>query len=938
LNDAGITPCGPECAKGSFILGRGSYITAGAHNLVQRSLIAEQTASIVREMVPGFTEDQASELKSDLVTRLMPFGSEAAPSVMPNISAGRVANRLGLMGPNYTIDAACASSLFALDAAARDLASGRSDLALAGGVHIFNNVAFLNVFCALGAMSRQDRICPFDSKADGLLPGEGAGIVVLKRLSDAERDGSRIYAVISGIGTSSDGRSTGVAAPAVDGEVLALERAYRAAGVETRTVELLEAHGTATAAGDAAEIESLRRVFGEKGENEPRTCALGSVKSMIGHAMPAAGIAGFIKAAMSLYHRILPPTINCETPNPEFGLDQTPFYISTETRPWFKTSHDVPRRAGVNAFGFGGVNAHVVLEQYGSKGSLPDGAADIRMPAENPGDSLRWDAALFLFSSETRDGLAEKCTKTAESIENQGRACVFALCEKILSSYVAGRHRLAVVAGSAGDLAKKLRQASARLSEPERSRIKDAKGIYYFSSPLGKTGKTAFMFPGEGSSYTNMMMDLCLYFPAVRRSFERINCAVTSRYENRTFPATRFVFPAAMLTEDEKKALEAEFWKVDSGLQAILASSLAVNELLSGFGVVPDMIAGHSAGEYSAWIASGILDTDDFHQKQEDIARVYAESGSQRIQTSMTAVSAGRKKVEPLVEQIEGEIHISNDNCPHQVVVVGEAGAMERFRERLKSEKIFYTDLPSGEVHHTPLAADQEKPLYKAFSGLDIRTPETTVYSAVSAGPYPENKDEILDLMVGYWLRPLAFRQTVEKMYEDGARIFVEVGPGNNLCGFVDDTLRGKPVMTAASNTPRRSGPAQFCHVLAMLAAQHVPVLVEPMIAAAGKMARFPDKSGQGSRSRKPSKTAVNMDLALPELGLAKDAAVKWREKISAGQQPRNSSPAQKEPGGIEEAGGSGPMHRYLETMSRFLDLQKQVAELASGAGRQGGN
>jgi acyl transferase domain-containing protein len=219
----------------------------------------------------------------------------------------------------------------------------------------------LTIFSQLGALSRREEIRPFDKDADGTLLGEGLGFVVLKRLADAERDKDRIYAVIKGVGVASDGRAVGVMAPRLEGEELAMQKAYRAAGVSPQTVGLIEAHGTGTPVGDFTEIEALKSVFGPRTDRLPNV-AVGTVKSMISHTVPAAGVAGMIKASLALRHKVLPPTLHCEEPNPRFELEKTPFYINTETRPWLTI--EGLRRAGVSAFGFGGINAHVVLEEY----------------------------------------------------------------------------------------------------------------------------------------------------------------------------------------------------------------------------------------------------------------------------------------------------------------------------------------------------------------------------------------------------------------------------------------------------------------------------------------------------------------------------------------------------------------------------------------------
>lgn len=362
LRDAGYLERPFTRERTSIILGRANQMSRGHVTGLQHGFILDQTAQILRRLHPQCPEEEIQRIRQELKSHLPPFNSETAPGLIPNVVSGLVANRLDLQGASYTVDAACASSLIAIDQAVQDLLGHRCDMALAGGVQSETPAPFFMVFCNLGALSRTGQIRPFDKDADGTLLGEGVGMVVLKRQEDAERDNDRIYALIKGIGVASDGRGKAVLVPRVEGQSLALRRAYESAKIDPGTVGLIEAHGTGTVVGDLAEIQSMTQVFGFRNGSFP-SCAIGSVKSMISHAIPAAGVAGVIKTALALYHRILPPTLNYEGPNPKFQLDKTPFYVNTETRPWIHGSA-VPRRAGVNAFGFGGINAHVILEEH----------------------------------------------------------------------------------------------------------------------------------------------------------------------------------------------------------------------------------------------------------------------------------------------------------------------------------------------------------------------------------------------------------------------------------------------------------------------------------------------------------------------------------------------------------------------------------------------
>ncbi|MBX6316248.1 MAG: polyketide synthase, partial [Isosphaeraceae bacterium] len=294
---------------------------------------------------------------------LLPEWTEDSfPGFLLNVTAGRVANRFDLGGANYTVDAACGSSLAAAALAVRELETGAADLVILGGADTVQNPFTYLAFSKTQAFSPRGRCRPFDASADGIVISEGIGVVILKRLADAERDGDRIYAVIKGIGCSSDGRARGLTAPCGEGQTRALARAYEKAGIDPSTIGYFEAHGTGTAVGDVVEVNALSAFLRAAGA-APGSSVIGSVKSLIGHTKCAAGLAGLINATWALYHRILPPTIGVERLNPKADLHDGPLHVGTRARPWLHAA-DRPRRAGVSAFGFGGTNFHAVLEAY----------------------------------------------------------------------------------------------------------------------------------------------------------------------------------------------------------------------------------------------------------------------------------------------------------------------------------------------------------------------------------------------------------------------------------------------------------------------------------------------------------------------------------------------------------------------------------------------
>lgn len=363
LRDAGLEPGEFSGERTDVILGHGTFTNPGYTNHVFHADVLDQVIDLLRETRPEYTDEELAWIWRRLRDSLPPLNAQVLPAIIPNIIAGRISNRLNLMGTSHIVDGACASTLLAMNYGVMNLLHGHSDIALVGGSQACLLPPTFMVFCSLGALSRQPALRPFDASADGTLIGEGLGMLVMKRRDDAERDGNRIYALIKGLGVASDGKSKGLLAPRLEGEALAIERAYRGAEIDPASVHLIEAHGTGIALGDQTEIHALARVFGPRNGRGP-DCAVGSVKSMIGHCVPAAGAASLIKTALALHHKILPATLGVEKPHPDLELEKTRFYINTENRPWIHRGGSFPRRAGVSAMGFGGINTHCILEEY----------------------------------------------------------------------------------------------------------------------------------------------------------------------------------------------------------------------------------------------------------------------------------------------------------------------------------------------------------------------------------------------------------------------------------------------------------------------------------------------------------------------------------------------------------------------------------------------
>lgn len=378
---------------------------------------------------------------------------DSFPGVLANVIAGRIANRLDLKGANYTVDAACASSLAAVDVACKELTAGTSDLVLCGGADLHNGINDYLLFASAHALSPTGRSAPFDRSGDGIALGEGVACVVLKRLADAERDGDRIYAVVKGVGSSSDGRALGLTAPRADGQRRALTRAYRNAGIPPAEIGLVEAHGTGTVVGDRTELGALTQVFTEAGA-DPGGCVLGSVKSQIGHAKCAAGLAGLIKTTLALHHGVKPPTLHLRQPNPAWDESTSPFVFHTRARPW--PAPPAERAAGVSAFGFGGTNFHVVLRAH-------DGG----VPAVHARDE--WPAELFTFRGTDHEAAAKAArellalAEADDTAHEPPRLRDLALAASRRADLAAVRGlpaRIAVLAYSVEELATALRRAA----------------------------------------------------------------------------------------------------------------------------------------------------------------------------------------------------------------------------------------------------------------------------------------------------------------------------------------------------------------------------------------------------------------------------------------------------------------------------------------------
>ncbi len=757
LEDAG----GADRALGDrqrvgVVLGRGGYLTPGLARIDQRVRTANQVAAVLRDVVPGLDADAVDAVRRAIQDRLGPARPEASIGLVPNLAARRLANRLDLGGPAYTVDGACASSLLAVDQAVRELRSGRCDVVLAGGTHHCHDVTLWSVFTQLGALSRRQQIRPFHREADGLLIGEGSGIVVLKRLDDAERDGDRVYASIRGVGVASDGRDASLMKPKVAGQVLALQRAWADIddpSVAPASIGLVEAHGTATRAGDDAELATLSAFFGPA-EGAERA-GLGSVKSMIGHAMPAAGVAGLIKAAMAVHHGVLPPTLHAEDPTP--ALAGTRFRLVETAEPW-DTPAGGTRRAAVDAFGFGGINAHVVLDATGRGARAVDPLPPVASRLDPAAEPI-----LLLAAPTVADLAAQLDAPDAALLAGIGAAPA-----------PDGAVRLALVAPDAKRL------ALARRVVAQGKRWHGRSDLWFSPAPrLGAGGGAlAVAFPGVEPVFDPRVDDVAAWFgwpsPDLARADEHLGA--------------------------KGRAI------VDVGRLLFRA--------LGEVGITPDLVFGHSIGEWTAMVASELIPPADVEVFVDGI-----HPEDLRVPgVAFAAMGCSAEQAAALIADEPGVV-VSHDNCPHQSIVCGDGEAVRAVLARARDAKVLGQELTFESGFHTPMLGPYLDQFHHHVDRMPLQAPTVPLWSATTAAPYPTDPDGVRELTVRHLLEPVRFRVLLERLRDAGVQAVIQAGVGS-LVAFCDDTFAGDPLLAIPATTPKRPGLAQLRRVAAAVWAE----------------------------------------------------------------------------------------------------------------------
>ena len=741
--------------------------------------------------VRALPQDQQTALlnafEADFRATLPPITEDSMPGELSNVVAGRVTNAFDLGGPNFTVDAACASSMAAIQSAMKGLQDGDYDVAVTGGADRSMDAPTYAKFSAIGALSH-DRSSPFDAGANGFVMGEGAGILVLKRLSDAERDGDKVYAVLRGMGASSDGKGKGITAPNIEGQRRALRRAYAEANLDPVEVDLVECHGTSTVVGDKIEATALSDVIGSGRRGARGPIRIGSVKSQIGHLKSAAGAASVIKVALALHHKVLLPSINYRTPREDLPMGSVPLQVQSQAEPW--ETHGWTRYAGVSAFGFGGTNFHAVLQEHQPRAQAPKpvSAASVTLPKT---------AALpdGIWATSGRD--VQELLANLDKIE-RGEAAPWnpSLPLRVSAAFNDRAEQLSQI--------EKIRKAAAKGKGWELLRMRN---IHLEDTPAD--GKLAFCFTGQGSQYLGMGLDLFDKYPLVAGAFAEADEIAVPELGRSLIDYIKGI------SEDPKESFIA-LRATEIAQPVTMAMDIGLLRVLSGFGLFPDMVAGHSLGEYPALVAAGVT---DYHGAMQAVTARGKEMAGIKIEDpgAMAGVAASAEVVSEVLAEVEGYVIAANKNSPKQTVIAGATLAVEAASEVFRSRDITVVPLPVSHAFHSAIVAPASAPLKKVLQRVKIVSPVRPITSNVTSRWYPTDPVEIIDLLSKQVAAPVEWVNQVERMYAEGARIFVEIGPKRALAGMISTILKGRPHRAFNTNHPKVGGERSLRDALAAL-------------------------------------------------------------------------------------------------------------------------
>ncbi len=690
------------------------------------------------------------------------FDAYCATGNMPSTAAGRLSYVLDFQGPCMTVDTACSSSLVSITLACQSLRAGDCSVALAGGVNLVLSPFGMSLLAETQALSPDGRCRTFDARANGFVRGEGCGIIVVKRISDAVRDGDPIRAIVRGWAVNQDGRSTGLTAPNVLSQQALLRRALQQARVPAEAIGYVEMHGTGTPLGDPIEADALREVLG-KPRADGSSCVLGAVKTNLGHLEGAAGVAGLIKAVLALEHEEIPQNLHFRRLNPRISLDGTSLVIPAESVPWKRS--DKPRFAGVSGFGISGTNAHVILEEA---------------PARGPRDEPAREASSYLLPLSARSpaSLAALARSYALRLSTPERAAP--LRDLVFSASTRRTHhshRLAVAGRTRDEIVEALARHHVEHDLAPRS------------TASSNRPRVVFVFPGQGSQWIGMGRQLLAEEPAFRVALEACDEAIQRE--------------ASFSVLEQIAADEAgsRLGEIDVVQPVLFAVEVALAALWRSWGVEPDVVVGHSMGEVAAAHVAGILSLDDATKvicRRSRLLRRLSGNGAMGL-VELTQVEAERA-----IAGREDQLSVAVSNGPRSTVLSGDPAALEEVLAALEKRGVFSRRVKVDVASHSPQMDSLRDDLLAALRDLRPASSRLAMRSTVT-GKVVSGEE----LGADYWARnlraPVLFSSVTQQLIEDGHMLFVELSPHPILLPAVEENLREKDRTGAAIASLRRS-------------------------------------------------------------------------------------------------------------------------------------
>jgi len=698
-----------------------------------------------------------------------------------SVAAGRIAYLLGLNGPTMVVDTACSSSLVALHYACQDLRLRKSDMALAAGVGLILTPAGTIQLSKAGALSPNNRCKTFDKDADGYVRGEGCGVVVLKRLSDALADGDMVLALIRGSAVNHDGRSSGLTVPNGQAQKAVIEAALQdAGGLDPHLVGYIEAHGTGTSLGDPIELRALHSALC-KDRPRSRPLFVGSVKTNIGHLEAAAGIAGLIKTVLALQHKQIPPHLHLRTPTPHFDWENSPIRIPTEKMPWPEI--EGRRIAGLSSFGLSGTNAHIIIE------AAPE-------PQPPPASEVERPAHLLALSAKNAAALSELVERYRRYLDENPEAALADIAFSANTGRSHFSHRAYLVAGTREDLKSKL----------EELQKTEAGG----SLVPAEKPKIAFLFTGQGAQYAGMGRELYETQPTFRAALDRCD-ELMQPHLGRSLLS--LLYPA----EGEETLIDDTRYTQP----ALFALGYALAQLWMSWGIKPAAVMGHSIGEYTAACIAGVFSLEDAVRLVVERGRLM---GSLPPGGAMAAVFTARDRLEASLQSYTGQVDIAAVNGPENFVISGEGAAVKAICDALAREGVKSHPLNVSHAFHSPLMDPVLQPFKEAAASVTFSRPKIRLISNRS-GKVVQG-DELSD--PAYWAahirQPVQFHPSILSLQQIGCRVFLELGPKPTLIAMAQQILPTGEALWLPSLSPRHSDWDQMLHSLGQLYLQGVDI------------------------------------------------------------------------------------------------------------------